>query len=240
MKAAKRTLLRCALVAVLVIAASAVASAQSRTFDRTLPATGVSEIRVKGHVGEIRMNASSGNNIVVNLVVESKDYSSFWGRRRGDPDKAELVAEASAGVARLEVRTPEDSDGLKEYWRIDVPARLAAHVSLNVGDVEVNGVAGGLDAKVNVGDLRIDIPQGNVEAEANVGSVRVTTATSSYGDVNLKSNVGDARITLNNHRVKYERAPGAGHRVSLEGTGRDRIRLRVNVGDADLTIRPTV
>jgi len=45
------------------------------------------------------------------------------------------------------------------------------------------------------------------------------------------------RLVLGGHRVKHDDAPGPGSRVSLEGSGRDRIRLQVNVGDAELTIR---
>lgn len=227
-------------LALAAASAGAVPAAEERLIERTIPAAKLSELSVKARVGDIRVTTGRTDEVLIRLRIKPKEFSGGWfsSRREGDPAKAELSSETRGSTLHLDIRYPDDRDGIEEQWTIEAPARLAARLSVSVGNIEVRGLAGGLDLKVNVGDIEADIPEGDVDAEVNVGDIRVTTATSSYGRVRLDANVGDASISAPSgaRPVKRSRGYGPGDSASLDGGGRDRIRLDVNVGGASLRI----
>jgi hypothetical protein len=211
-----------------------------RVIERSFSAEKVREFSVKGHVGRIRITSSSAD-IRLRLELRAKSYRGwFFSQKKGDPHAADIAADARGDALGFGLRYPGDRDGLDETWILDVPARLAADLDLAVGAISVRGLAGGLRLKVNVGDIEADVPEGSIVAETNVGDIRVTSATSSYGAVDLEANVGDTDLNLPGGRVRHRTAPGPGDSTSIEGTGRDRIRLQTNVGDASLALRAGV
>jgi hypothetical protein len=215
-----------------------------REIERTFPAGKLDSLRVKGAVGDIILTAGSGEKITLRLRIEAKQKSGgiFRRERWGDPALVELTEATSGSELRLDLRErePDGREGLKETWTIEAPARLRAKLSMTVGRIEAEGISGGCELKVNVGDIQARLAGGNIQAEANVGSVNVETSTPSYGDIDVEANVGDVRVDLGDHKVRTPKPPGAGNSFRMEGPGRDRIRLRANVGDARLTIRKTV
>jgi hypothetical protein len=212
-----------------------------RVIERSFSAEKVREFSVKGHVGRIRITTSPSADIRLRLELRAKSYRGwFFSQKKGDPHAADVAADARGDVLGFGLRYEDDRDGLDETWILDVPARLAADLDLVVGGITVRGLAGGLRLKVNVGDIEADVPEGSIAAETNVGDIRVTSATSSYGAVDLKANVGDTDLNLPGGRVRHRKAPGPGDSTSIEGNGRDRIRLQTNVGDASLSLRAGV
>lgn len=218
-------------------AAPAARSDDERVIDRTLSAENVRELVVRGQKGTIRITGRSDEKVVLHLKLEAKEREGFFGKRRGDPYAVELVTETTGDRLRLDLSPDDEREGLEETWDLEVPSRLAAWADLVVGKIDVRDVAGGLDLHMSVGDIELDVPRGNIRARTNVGNIRATTGTSSYGDVDLRSNVGDTHLELSGHTVKYDKPPGAGNHISLNGSGQDRIDLRVNVGDASLRIQ---
>lgn len=219
-------------------AACATAAGNDRVIERTVSASKVRELVVKANVGEVRVVTGSTEDVVLRLRVKAKEYRSWLlTSRKGDPGQAELVDETTGDSLRLELRYPGDRDGIEEDWSLEVPARLAARITLGVGSVRVRGIAGGVQLKVNVGEIEAEVPGGNVDAEMNVGDIRVTTASKSYDRIRLDANVGDAKISgADSGAVRHSSGYGPGSSASLDGDGRDRIRLEVNVGDASLRI----
>ncbi|GEM_PF-1464273 len=242
-----RTFIRCgapaalALSLSLVLATPAAAASDDpdyRLVTKSFPAAKLKEFSVKGHVGKIRVNATASDEIRLRLELRAKSYSGWlFGRRRGDPHAAQLDADVHGEALSLNLDYKGDRDGLEETWTLDVPARLAAQIELAVGDMDVRGLRGGLKLSVNVGDIEADVPEGSITAKTNVGDITVTSATDSFGAVDLSANVGDTHLTQRGHRVRYRKPPGAGNHITLDGPGRDRIRLETNVGDATLTLR---
>ncbi len=239
----RRLVLSFAIVSACPLPATLVAGAESqdpdyRLIERTFPAEKAREFSVKGHVGRIRVNTGPSAEIRLRLELRAKTHSGwFFSRRKGDPHAADLVAGTRGDALSFDLRYQGDRDGLDETWILDVPARLAAELDLAVGDITVRGLAGGLRLKVQVGDIEAEVPEGSISAETNVGDIRVTSATSSYGAVDLSANVGDTQLDLAGGRVRQRKAHGPGDHTSVEGTGRDRIRLQTNVGDASLALR---
>lgn len=230
-------------VLALALAASAACAAPAggeRLIERTVSAAGIQELAVKGHIGKIEVRTTTADQVVLRLRIKPKSYRSWlFTSREGDPDRAELRSEARGATLAFDLRYDDDRDGIEEHWEFQVPARLAARLNLNVGDIDVRGLSGGLTLKLNVGDISADIPAGDVTADVNVGDIKVTTATISYGLIRLEANVGGTRIEgAGSARIRRSRGYGPGDSASLEGDGRDRIRLEVNVGDASLHLRP--
>lgn len=225
--------------AMLLAACSAAAVGDERIIERTVPAAKARELVLKANVGDVRVVTGGTDDVVLRLRVKAKEYRSWLlSSRKGDPSQAELVAETEGDALRFELRYPADRDGIEEDWSLEVPARLAARITLGVGNLHVRGIAGGVQLKVNVGEIEAEVPGGNIEAEVNVGDIRATTASSSYERIRLDANVGDAKIIgADSGAVRHSSGYGPGSSASFDGAGRDHIRLEVNVGDASLNIR---
>jgi len=212
-----------------------------RLIERTIPAVDVNELSVKAGVGDIRVTTGRADDVVIRLRLKPKEFGGGWfsGHRKGDPAKADLASEVRGSTLHLDIRYPDDREGIEEQWTIEAPARLAARLNLSVGNIEVRGLAGGVDLKVNVGDIEADIPQGDIQRRGQRGRhPRHHPHQLLRPRVRLDANVGDARITAPDgaRPVKRSRGYGPGDSASLDGGGRDRIRLDVNVGGASLRI----
>jgi hypothetical protein len=222
----------------LLCAAPATALSDRRDITKSFPAASLQGFSVEARVGDISIRAAQTSEITLRLELEARDEGGgwFWRGRKGNPHAVELDAHSSGGTLRLTLRG--ERKGLRERWTLQVPARLAAEAKLEVGDLQARGLEGGVRFKVNVGDIEIDIPQGGIDAKVNVGDIRARTATDAYDYVHLESNVGDADLRVGARRIESSgrRRYGPGEDVRWSGTGRDRIRLEVNVGDASLDI----
>lgn len=209
-----------------------------RTIERTIAAADLKTLDVKVNVGSVRLTAGRSDNVVFKLVITAERRSRGWlGRETwGDPTAVDL--DVSSSGSRLELDLRGEREGLKEEWTIEAPERLAARLRVNVGELEVRDLSGGVDARVNVGDLRLDVPRGEIDAETNVGNLRVVTSTRSYGNVHVEANIGGVDLRLGGRRVESRRRRyGPGDSISISGRGDDNIRLRSNIGDARLEIR---
>lgn len=231
-----------ALVAVIAVLGGLPAYAQDRFRDinANVPAANVRTVVVDANVGTVRLSGTSGDSVRIDLRLEAKRnyslFSFFGGRRRGDVNGVDLRTDVRGTELRITLRG--DRDDLEEDWMITVPVQVEAKVTVNVGDIDLNGVTGGCEAVMNVGKVRIDVPEGHIRAVTNVGDLVVRTSTRSYGDVRVSANVGDTRLVVDGHRVpNAKRNYGPGGRVTFNGPGRDRIDVRASVGDAEVTIR---
>jgi FlaG/FlaF family flagellin (archaellin) len=225
-------------VLMITFAAGSAAFAQERTrdFSATIPAAQLKTVVIEANVGNVRLTGGSGDSARIDLHLKATSNFSLWsGREWGDVYAVELHTEVRGDELRISLRG--EHKNLSEDWTITVPARLAAQVNANVGEIDVKGLTGGCEAEVNVGHLRIDVPAGNIRATASVGDVRVTTGGRSFGEVDVETNVGDSRLTVEGLRVESNgRRYGPGERVRFSGRGRDRIDVKTNVGDAQVTI----
>ena len=234
-KATKTTMF--ALFFALIGSAPAFAQERIRDIHTTVPADQIRTVVIEANVGEVRVRGVSDSSVTIDLTLEAKSRFSLWsGRTWGDVNGVELRTDVRGSELRITLRG--ERENIEEDWSITVPSRLETKVNANVGDVEITGVTGGCDAQINVGGLRIDVPEGSIRAVTNVGDVTVRTSTRSYGDVEVSANVGDARLVVNGNRINSrERRYGPGGRLSVDGSGKDRIDVRASVGDADVSIR---
>ncbi len=227
------------LLAGLAVPARAADDRDFRTITKSFPAANLQGFRVEGRVGTIRVRATNATDVSLKLELEARREGGWLFGSKGDPRDVELDESSAGGTLRLSLRG--DRKGLNETWTLTVPARLAAELKLDVGDVEARDVEGGVRISVNVGNLDLDIPRGAIDAKVNVGDIKARTGTDAYDDVRLESNVGGADLRVGSQHISSSnrRRYGPGEDVRWSGTGRDRIRMEVNVGDASLVIAKT-
>ena len=206
-----------------------------KTLTGSTAASGHTSIEVRGNVGSITVTAASVQEVRVSVRVKGKTQWRFFGSVTGDPNQVQLRQDRHGNA--LEISLFGDRRNLEEDWQIEVPESVAARLDLDVGRIRVNGIRGGCDARTNVGHIDISVPQGSISATSSVGDIRVSTATSSYGDVDTRTNVGHLRLDRDGHAMDHRRAPGAGDSFKLRGAGRDRIRAHTDVGAVELKIR---
>lgn len=133
--------------------------------------------------------------------------------------------------------TAGDNSGWKTDWTVMLPKRLALDLTLGVGKADVNGVAGGVHAKVGVGKLDIALPQGPINANAGVGKIKAFVASADYGKVKLTAGVGHVEFDVNGQRNKtgYEKHFTAAEQ-RVDGTGKTAYTLKSGVGDVKLEL----
>jgi hypothetical protein len=224
-----------------------------RVLRAVIPARAVRSIVLRAGDGKVRI-ASANGDVVRALVkvypkppserdvVESvrKWFLTSAYRTDGEFVQAIRIESRSEG-GQLELGlTPSASSRrrrIKEEWTLEVPSRAALVLSLREADLDVSGVAGGVNVELGAGQADLDIPAGDVAVEVAVGSAKVRTASDSIRQVRLTSAVGRTSLWRHGARVRYGDPPGAGSEISVEGQGRYSIRIDVSVGDAELRIR---
>jgi hypothetical protein len=165
--------------------------------------------------------------------------------RWGDNDDVEesiedatLEHDTRSGRASIRIEYPrgtDEGDDIEETWEVALPAHLAGRFSMNVGSMEITGIAGGVDATVNVGELEIDVPGGDIEAQVNVGEIDIYSESDSIGDIEVDTDVGGARLTVDGRRIDGDRG-WVGETIRRRGDGDDDIDASSNVGDVSVRV----
>ena len=212
----------------------------ARDLDAEYDAADVEELQIKARVGEIRLEASDDDRIRVELELEPDDDA---GSEVDDLiDGAEIEVTRRNDRLHLEVIFPgsrhsdDDDVDIMEKWRVEAPARLRANLEVSVGELEVNGIEGGVEGRVGVGETTINVPSGSVMLKASVGEVTVRNGTKSVGKVDLDTNVGEVTLNVDGGYIESESSFFVGQRLVWSGEGGDDISVRVNVGEIDVRV----
>jgi hypothetical protein len=224
--------LRAAVVMALsVILVPALEAQEPRTLTANDSGQGLTALDIEGHVGKMHILAGTSADIRVRVDVRA----SRDARSRGNPQNVDLRINRSG--SKLEVSLAGDHKDLEEDWTLEIPAQLQVEAEFGVGDLNIQGVRGGLKAKVGVGTLNIDVPEGSIDAENGVGKIIVKSGTGSYGNVEMRTSVGNASVRVDGRQIRQQnRPPGPSEHIALNGSGRDQFKIHSGVGDAELTI----
>jgi len=225
------------LAALLPLAASA---ADVREFSLDVPAGDIERLELDANVGEAEIVAADIEVIEVRVRLEPDD--DWFGpseRLEARLAAAELEHEVSGGSLSLALdydRVRNGDDDLVERWEIRLPAKIALEVELNVGSMDIEGVAAGVNAEVNVGELRIDVPRGSIDARVNVGDLNIRSRSEDPGEFDLESNIGEAVLRIDGKAAG--RTEGwLGNSVAHDAGGKDDVTAEVNVGQVTVNVR---
>jgi hypothetical protein len=215
-----------------MVSVSVFASAGERVFEQTLDLDGVKRVLIDGGVGTMDVRASDDDKLHVIVTAEPDDDLS---KSVSEEEMAgiELDVDRSSRRLKLELDLPGglDVDDVQEKWQVRVPVGVETELELGVGQMDVEGVTGGLVISVGVGELNVDIPSGPVEISVGVGDVDVSVSNASVGRVRLDTTVGDARLRVNGERIEGSSHFGIGNSVKYKGDGEDEVEVSVKVGE---------
>jgi hypothetical protein len=224
-----------------LLAAGTVQADEPRVLKGESAATELKALRLDARVGQVRVTAHDADTVTWTLELEAKRDGFFSSKRdaREAIAKARIEAETSGTRLILGVRFPAgtDEDDIEEHWTVNVPVRFSADVDMAVGQLNIEGIAGGVDADLAVGEIDIRVPSGRVRADTSVGEIQIENGTKSPGDIELEANVGDVSLDLDGYRVPTERGFGPGAEIDMRRDGEHDIEASVNVGDVRVTIK---
>lgn len=232
------------LLAIAALCALGAAAKDERVIEGSAPVGKATRITLDAGEGSLTLKAGGGETIRWRVELEP-DAHHGWFSRRHDRDAREAIEGAKVeGSLRgesfellLDLPRGADEDDISQHWTIEVPASFAARVALDVGELRVSGLGGGVRASVDVGSIDLDLPRGAVEASADVGDIEIVLGEAPEGDIDLEADVGDVDLTLDGRHIRNDRGDyGPGESVRLTGKGGDRVRARVDVGDIDASI----
>jgi len=203
-------------VATLAFAAPLHARTVLESETKTYRATSLRTVNLDFTVGELHIDGTDGDNVVVKLRVHCKRNDDWC-----EDHARDLKLDARVRGDRLDIdvegRSLFDHD---DYWvegRIQVPRRMRLEIDMPVGEVHVTAMENDVDLQLKVGEVNIDMP------EKRVGRVHAGVA------------IGEATLDKSDGRVNI--AGFLGRKVSWSnGEGTARVDVRIAVGEATLRL----
>ena len=217
-----------------------------RTLKADVDVAALKTLTLRVGVGEVHVTASSDDKVHAQVTLRQKQREFMWFFHWMSEGTAKDIAAASLQQVRqgdgytlsLEYPGDDQGDDLKQEWEVQVPVRLALTADMKVGELSIEGIAGGVDARLDVGELSIDTPAGPMRGEVNVGEIRATSGSTQLGEVSLSSSIGEAVATIGGKSAGFHEHGGLGNRLTLPGSGPDSMHLSVNVGEVSLHVTP--
>jgi hypothetical protein len=215
-----------------------------RALSADIPGSGLDTLALQVGVGEVHVTASADDEVHAEVTLRPKEREFFgflhWSNAMGR-DIAAAAIHQERKDKRLTLSLDldgHDQDEIKQEWEVQVPSRLKLDSVMNVGEMNIVGVAGGVGAKLDVGELEIDVPKGSIDADVNVGEIRAKSGSVHHGRIQLASNIGDATLLLHGNESGVHEHGGLGNRVSMDGDGPDSMDLKLNIGEVTLRVEP--
>lgn len=211
-----------------------------RSEQGSMPAAGIEQLYLESEVGEITLTATDTDIITWRLEIVANDNHGTPGRQEREwAADAELSAVRADKQARLTFVWPggaKHSEDLHERWTITVPVRLAASIDMEIGELSIEGLAGGIEADLGVGELSITVPGGDVYAEMGIGDVQIASGTADLGEVDLNVNVGEVRFEGYADAPAPDYAFPVGQELHFDADGEDDIQVNANIGNIAVAI----
>lgn len=213
------------------------ADPDSREITRDWPAGDYTTIEVDADVGTMRITGSDRDTISLVLTIEPDDdgWGSSSDRVAEAIESAELDVNEGGDTLSLDLRIRGNDDDIEEHWVLLVPEGMESIVEMNVGEIEIEGTSGGVEAELNVGELTIDVLGGDIDAETNVGDLDIDSRTKSPGRIDLEVNIGDVDLDIGGEDIEMDRG-FLGGSIRHNAGGEDDIDATVNVGDVNVDI----
>ncbi|MDE2070385.1 MAG: hypothetical protein KGJ04_03855 [Gammaproteobacteria bacterium] len=225
----------------LLLAACSVQQQEISVPSLVMPATGVTRLNMNVNVGVVTITPSSDGQVHVALSL--KPSSSFFGLLTNSANlaaaqHATVNHALSNGSLTLGVQYPANTDtsNISEHWNVALPPAVTVTGHVNVGELNVSGIAGGVDAGLNVGAVHLDVPGGELRVSANVGKVQATVRSLDYSDIALGAGVGEAGLTVEGVRAGDVHKTGAGENLNYKLNGKNSISLQVTTGSVKLAL----
>jgi hypothetical protein len=168
---------------------SAQASAETRTFEKRLPAVEGGSLIVRSDVGAVRVTGGASGEVTVLATVEGSKAAveQFEFNARSEGDRIEVTGRTGNRGWSL-----WRSNDLKVVYTIRVPDRFRLEVNTSGGDVTVRNLAGDVRARTSGGNIGFRDVAGPAEANTSGGDIEIDRSS---GPVRARTSGGDIVLT---------------------------------------------
>jgi hypothetical protein len=174
---------------------------RSHRFDTT----GIERLHIEHRAGELTLEPAEGDQIEVELRIETQQE---WSERQGDVSDLDLTS--SVRGDRLTLSFGEDD--VHSYMLVRLPA--LEQLTIDAGAGEVKGTLPPMETDVFLG----------------AGSVNLDFDRSSTGRIHLRARIGDTAVH-GAQNVETNRVILVGSTSSATGEGSHRVEAKVRAGD---------
>ena len=170
-------------------------------------------MRLDFPVGELRVEATSGESVTVELTARCK-----WGRNCED-SLEDVRIESSSSKSRLDVDidAPRPWGKLKLELKatIQVPRGASLTIDMGIGELRVEGFENDLRIDLGIGEVSVRLPEAAIET------------------LSVDAGIGDASVHGSSHHVSGRRSKLIGSEVYWDdGAGESRVTVEVGIGEA--------
>ena len=206
-------LLPLAVVGIALLAPAPCAAAQSSqgSFEQTLKVTGPVELSIQSGAGGIHVLAGTGETVTIAARLRA--------------DNAWLSGDVDARIRQIEKHPPIEqtgnairvgrfadenlSKGISITYDVTVPAQSSVTAKNGSGGIDINDLAGPVDATTGSGRIAIGRIAGPVAASAGSGGIEVSGAASlrartGSGSIRATAVAGDATATSGSGSVQID------------------------------------
>ena len=172
-----------------------------RAADEAFEVGSIADLTLDIDVGEVTVDATDGQRIVVTGRVRAWGLNNVEARER--LDRVQLTFEHEGDKLRIETDVDAPAGGWsgrspRVELLIEVPRRTTVTATANVGDVRVRNTTGDLDISTDVG--RVDVQDVRVERAltivSDVASIGFAGALTEGAEYELQSDVGRISMVL--------------------------------------------
>ena len=202
-----------AAIVIASLAPAALARAQSAegSFERTLKVTGPVELNIQSGAGGIHVRAGAGGTVTIAARLRA---SNAW-----------LAGDVEAQIRQIEKNPPIEQTGnvirvgrfaneslsrnVSITYDVTVPAQSSVTAKNGSGGIDINDVAGPVDATTGSGGITIGRIAGRVAASTGSGGVEVSgagslTAKTGSGSIRATAVAGDATASSGSGGVQID------------------------------------
>ena len=224
------------LTCIAITASCAVGFGAERTIEASFPADQVERLRISNGVGDFDLEADDAAEIRVQITLTPRRGGIFSSMKRAEEDveKATLVSDVEDHTLRVELDSGSNEPRFEARWHVTAPSRLRLDLEQGVGDVDVTGLAGGVEMEVGVGTVSVVVPGGDVGVSVGVGNGTIRGSVGAFGSADASGGVGGAIIEAEGEVITGEGF--VSHSSSWRGDGSHSIELEVGVGDAKIVL----
>ncbi len=197
--------------------------ADDTAFNRSVPVTANTTIRLDCRVAKLSLTDGQGQD----LVISSS----------GSPEPVISISESLVTVTVPEPELKRRGPELK----ISLPRLASIRVDIDVGNLDIVGLAGRLEAKVGVGDVSLSGVSGQVLVRTGTGNIRASWAAGQElpDQSRLTAGIGDIRAALPSDadlRIAAETGLGSIRGLGQQGNGDGPRTLFLSTGIGDIRV----
>jgi predicted transcriptional regulator len=201
-------------------------SSSSRSFDRTLSASGETQLMVATGSGDIRLTRSSGNQIHIHGEIHVS--------HEGSEEQARAIAanppiEQTGNAIRVGQHREEHWRGISIDYQIEAPAGTQLDATSGSGEIVDEGVGKNAKLQTGSGDIRANGLDGAFIVQT--GSGDITAELTGQGDV--KAQTGSGNIEIKNIHGDFKAQTGSG---DIKATGTPSAPWNLVTGSGDIEI----